>query len=536
MDIPLLIEAMSPLLVMGQRLGNVTTCLDHVPGTMLLPIVMRALRKAGVAATEVTRLITSGALSVAPAYAAIGDARGLPIPMRWQWPKQNAVNRKSVKNAPLHGGEAGAAQMAHPRGGEVVADYAARSVRHVVRTQNTVCDDIQRPTEAVGGLYTCEGIRAGEKLASVVRLPKHVGEDVFHRFREQMTGRVRIGAVVRRGYGDVRLQAGNCAPPADRSFHAAESAVLWLTSDLCFPAPIGPSVPDVPGRVPEMRRQLAAAIGHAMGRKVEVTRSWMRTWRHESWHRQWGLPRPSLTLVRAGSVLVIESCAGDGPFTADELRRLEWAGAGERRAEGYGQILVNARETTRTDEFPLSAAQQEEEGKSRDFPDQPVQLSAATGDFARIVETVAWRSYVRLRAEEATVNHDDRERLLGWTRDKPSASQLGKMRGLLNGARTDDDVKAIRTWLKKRPEGWDQAGANLLEVLEDPFAVLERERDCRDAPATLTRSRGDIRKDESLQRYAIAAIMQAALRAHRRAAETSPEPSGGDRRETREAG
>ena len=86
-EFELLIEALSPLLVMDQRLGNVTTCLDHVPGTMLLPIVARALGEAGVDEEVVTRLITSGRLRVAPAYPTIDGKRGLPMPLRWHWAK-----------------------------------------------------------------------------------------------------------------------------------------------------------------------------------------------------------------------------------------------------------------------------------------------------------------------------------------------------------------------------------------------------------------------------------------------------------------
>lgn len=603
-EIPLVIEALSPLLVMDQRLGNVTTCLDHVPGTMLLPIVTRALRDAGVCAKQVTRWITSGALSVAPAYATIGDARGLPMPLRWQWAKREAAaSRKCVSNAPISetgadlgggpdaagagshtdagvertGAKADSTQRVHPKGGELIAlcsaveegTYLTRRVSHVVQTHNTVEDNVQKPTEEVGGLYTYEAIRSGETLASVIRLPEdgvpsNKNGDVLAKFLKKMDRDARIGAVGRRGYGSVRLKADQCQQAAAHNdLEECTSAVLWLTSDLCLPAPIGTRSCDVPAEAPGIRHQLAAALGRTIGREVEITRSWMRTRRHESWQRQWGLPRPSLTLVRAGSVVVIETRDGNGAFTEDELGGLERYGAGERRAEGHGRIRVNAHEVTRHGEFRVAAPhatakKSDRTEESAALADSTAgsstpKLESSTKDFARAVETAAWRTYLLRRAEEATATPDKRKSVLGWTRNEPSASQLGKMRGLLNGARTEKDVKAVCKWLKTKPDGWhaergeNGAATKLENVLDDPFAVLsavprdvERSGEAGpntspepgdtwlDAPPPLTRSLCEIRKDSDLKRYAIAAIVHAALRAHRRAAETPPETGNPD--------
>ena len=522
-EVPLHMEALSPLLVMDQRLGNVTTCLDHVPGTMLLPIVSRALHAAGADAENVTQLITSAALTVAPAYATIGNARGLPMPMRWQWKKQDGADRtKCVANADVGEAAEDAAQRVHPTGGEMVADNKARRVRHVVRTHNTMSDAVQKPTEEVGGVYTYQAIRPGESLASVVRLPRSLGDGVLSAFRNKITGRARIGAVTRRGYGDVQIQAGDSQQPSDHGPQRSESAVLWLTSDLCLPAPTGGRCPTAPGQAPDVRSQLAAAIGHAMGRTVTVARSWMRTRRQESWHRQWGLPRPSLTLIRAGSTVVVNPSDDNGYFLPKELTGLERYGAGQRRAEGYGQLRVNAEEVTCSGTFHVSTYQSA--ANSEAGSDQPAPLARSSQGFARVVEDAAWRSYLVMRAEEATATERDRESLLGWKRDRPSASQLGKMRGLLNGARTEEDVGAVRGWLKRKPKGWDKAGDMLTKVLDDPFAALAAHR--QSGPSALTRSLCDILKDETLKRYAIAAVVHAALRAHRRSAE-APSPSHG---------
>lgn len=519
-DIPLFIEVRSPLLIMEQRLGNVTTCLDHIPGTMVLPIVHRALRDAGVNAKQVTQWITSGDVSVSPAYAVIGEERGLPMPMRWHWKKEEATQgTRCVKNAPLKVENNDATQMQHPRGGEVVANGMIRSVSHVVRTHNTVDDAKQKPNEDVGGVYTYEAICAGEKLASIVRLPKGLGDDKICKFREKVAGRARIGAVTGRGYGDVCLNAGEVMPRNTQQT-ACKDAVLWLISDFCLPLPFGS------GKPLSLQDQIAVALEKAMDCKVKVTHSWMRTRRHDSWHRQWGLPRPSLTLVRAGSVVFIERTDGD-KFTYKQLQRLERFGAGERIAEGFGQIRVNASEVTGNSSFSLKSVSEKKE-KEVSRIDDPVKLNKDVCDFARAIEIEAWKTYIRARAEEVTATDQDRKRILGWTSAKPTASQLGKMRALLNGPRTKEDIKTVRDWLGSKPdgskpEGWENAAEKVKTIFDNPFSCFGSETDeFSDAPSALTRSLDDIKQDDTLKHYAIAAIMNAALHAHRRDAEKDP--------------
>ena len=513
-DIPLSIEARSPLLIMDQRLGNVTTCLDHIPGTMILPIVARALREAGVDAVKVTQWITSGDVSVAPAYAVIGEERGLPMPMRWHWKKEEATQgTRCVKNAPLTAENNDATQMQHPKGGEVVANDRTRSISHLVRTHNTVSDDEQKPNEGGGGVYTYEAICAGEKLASVVRLPKSLGDDKICKFREKVAGAARIGAVTGRGYGDVCLNAGE-AMPVDAKLTGCKEAVLWLISGFCLPSALGY------GKPLSVQDQIASALQKTIDCEVKVTQSWMRTRRHDSWHRQWGLPRPSLTLVRAGSVVVIERTDGC-EFTGKQLQRLERFGAGERIAEGFGQIRVNASEVTCNGSFFLKSVRDKKE-KEVSRIDDSVKLNEEVRDFACAIENEAWKTYIRARAEEITATDTDRKNILGWTTTKPTASQLGKMRALLNGPRTEGDVKTVSDWLerKPKPEGWENAAEKVKTILDDPFSRFGSETDeFSDAPSALTRSLDDIKQDDTLKLYAIAAIMSAALHAHRRDAE-----------------
>ena len=67
-------------------------------------------------------------------------------------------------------------------------------------------------------------------------------------------------------------------------------------------------------------------------------RSVFRTEEVGGFNRKWGLPLPQAQAIRAGSVFVFTASQ---PISSDTLRRLEWQGIGERRAEGFGRLLFN---------------------------------------------------------------------------------------------------------------------------------------------------------------------------------------------------
>lgn len=56
-------------------------------------------------------------------------------------------------------------------------------------------------------------------------------------------------------------------------------------------------------------------------------------------NRKWGLPLPQVLAIKVGSVFVYEGVA----ITDEQVRQLETTGIGERRAEGFGRVVVNWR-------------------------------------------------------------------------------------------------------------------------------------------------------------------------------------------------
>ena len=58
------------------------------------------------------------------------------------------------------------------------------------------------------------------------------------------------------------------------------------------------------------------------------------------WSASWGLPKPVTPALAAGSVLVVRAPTDERQALLDFLTTLEQNGLGERRAEGWGEILV----------------------------------------------------------------------------------------------------------------------------------------------------------------------------------------------------
>lgn len=54
----------------------------------------------------------------------------------------------------------------------------------------------------------------------------------------------------------------------------------------------------------------------------------------------WGLPKPLTSALAAGSVLVFRAPAGERETVLTFLQEVEEHGLGERRAEGWGEVVA----------------------------------------------------------------------------------------------------------------------------------------------------------------------------------------------------
>jgi CRISPR-associated protein Csx10 len=548
--VPLDVEIETAAVVADSVLGNVVTSLDYIPGTMLLSGVARMLAAAGADGSRISAAFANDDIRVLPAYPVIRGRRGLPAPLVLERKKDSDEggggagllrNRLRKRDGDRHA--AGEGQYKSMRGRYFALRWhdgqpLVRVVTPLLgtRTHNSVEDARQKPTAAMGGVFTYESIPAGTRLRSAIwiRHPGVVDEPQLARLKAPGARQlVTIGRAKKAGYGAVWLSPGpeHVATPTEPSSRP-ETFTLYLASDMLLPcAPLGAF-----GTSPEMA--LCAAIRELAGAGVEIVCGEVRTGRTEGWVARWGLPRSSYILIQAGSTVVVKS------NRAVDIAKLVDEGIGMRRAEGFGHVLVDP-------DFlaPDLVLTIEPEGKP---PAPPANVVMATGDFARKVERAALRGAIRLQAESVAAEAEGREQL-GWSDHKPNMSQLGALRAAMGGLEDTADVERAGSFVARlmttdRVSKW---GGDNVSDKSHPLAVLhglfaeprsiwrfigldlpQPERLDPDAKAAEDARIGDIwrallltrgveaaRADPELQRFAIASFLHAAMLWHKRASE-----------------
>ena len=567
--VELLLKLKSPLVIAEDVLGNVITSLDFIPGTYLLPHVTRVLGNG----PEVRAAIAAGDIRVSAATVEIDGTRSLPMPMAWsrakdEPPGNGPDGKGSICNhfaeqedadkqyKPIRTGYVADRSGSRESGaGEKTPEFIRTRVDTVVRTHNTVEDEFQRPTEAVGGVYSYEAIKAGTMLRAVVRVRTSVaGLDSAWK-ANLAKGPIRLGRAAKAGYGEVELSTAD----GSKSPSAVESTeghfTIWLVSDLLLRS--GGLGAGTTEKI--LKRELEESLRLVSGTTVELNVAktdrgaqevYLRSRRIESWAGAWNLPRPSLIAIQAGSCARYEVMAGS--VTADHLRKLQAEGLGERRAEGYGEIRINHRllvephggvhigtkpktnDRNRNDpvEAPL---------KDANFGDDDGKLPPELRDFVERVEDAAWRAAIADAALRFAADKARRERDLGWTtkgeQSAPPMSQLGALRTVMGDFAADGSAET-RRWLgsveenDRRKENWGVALVKMKTLLGDEkalvWSLLERTDDegqragtkKRDVwPALLLRSEAGMK--EAWCREAVQALILASIRAHKRDLERS---------------
>jgi len=321
------IETLTPVLASPLRRGNESTTLTYLPGTTLLPVVARALSAMGV---DVPAAIAAGRLVVRHALPAVAGADGRE---QRAWPAP-AVHTHA-KGEPRSEWWSSLSDAVRPRtaprkavrAGWVSPDGTGRrSVAVVGRMHNQIDDRTQR-TPDHGGLYVYEAIAAGERFVAEVLL----AGDCAARAAElctALTGPAALGRSKKDDYGSVVMTASTGAPGLDAGATGtapATTAVLCL-SDVVIDSPaLGTAA---------LPQALAAAVASAAGTAVAepTSRSIVRSVRIDSWHAGWGVPRPTLVAIAAGSVLEVSPGL---PLQPGVRLRI-----GERTAEGFGDVVV----------------------------------------------------------------------------------------------------------------------------------------------------------------------------------------------------
>ncbi len=466
--IHLTLTTKSPVIVSTRTVGNLIETADHVPGTYMLAIVRRSLQPLGV---DVNSAIVNGDLIVTNATIDVGNERGRPIPFSIFHKKLvgGLKEGKGVYNRFCDAIDLERdPQVKGQRGGYVGATGvdtipAYQSVKLGVESHNVVKDQLQRPHEDVGGVYSYQAIGAGQVLRAELRIKESLAQMIAHKKVDWFTdlnGTYRVGRSKKDDYGVVKLTANDIQEESVQTELRDGKLTVWLLSDLLLrDERLRPSASVV--RLGEvLERTFQSITGQRVSLSVRAAReekllsNMTRQHRMDSWHVGWGLPRPSLAGLAGGSCVVFDVIEGN--LTANTLAQVAEEGLGERRAEGYGQLCFND---------PLLESKLKDKNRADDKPSsrleiEPVKLlgqpylihrqSDAFG-YGRVIEREAMRREIQRRAITLASRAEKRTEALGIAvknrKSRPPMSQLGALRSVASRLLSVDDKADIIGWL-----------------------------------------------------------------------------------------
>lgn len=484
-----------PLVAGYRTTGNVVSSLDFLPGTYLLPVVTGALReRLGLDPDEIRRAVVTGDLIVLPATPEIEGWRGLPVPFCLFHKKDEPeeVYNRLVEEEPS------GVQLKGYREGFVAEGnsgcFVYQKTEKTFHTHNSIDDQRQCPKSDKGrgrgpmgaGVYSYEAIAAGTILRAELRLRSPLAERlalVDSRWWSKLDGTYRVGRSKKDDYGLVALAVSEPRRFQPSSELSVENELfVWLTSPALLRAQrLAPS-----SLSEDLRRELESCLGVQLRQpntdgQAELLDCVLQPFRWDGWHTGWGLPRPTLGGLQAGSCARFVMLGPKPPDMIARLAEVEARGIGERRAEGFGQVVFNVRLVR---EAGPSIRQRQKAAQHLDSiasaPPVDQQEGPEVYAYARLLERALWRDRIWRYAQELAWADGGKRNPLGVSLGRPTLRQFGSLRAVVRrlGAWDTGDVEYARAWLDgfldnpRRAERWDPQTRNFLQaVFRDRAAI-----------------------------------------------------------------
>jgi len=461
----LLITTETPLIVPSRVTGNLVETADYIPGAHLLAIVSGTLRKiAATAGVDLDEAIVNGDLMLTNATIVVDRKAGRPVPFCLCQEKSgdglkgggNVYNRfrEDTDSRP---------QLKGYRNGYIGKTSSLnlpqfRTVAREAEMHNVVNDEKQRPDESVGGVFTYQAIKAHTTLAAELFLRASLAEKLTSAdegWLGRLTGHYRLGRSKKDDYGLVRLeisppQQNRASEPATDDPAGTNSddseLTVWLLSDLLLrDERLRPSA-SIDRLKQELERELKVTLRLREKRTEKLLHSVSRQNRTDSWQVGWGLPRPTLAGLAAGTCVVFTA---DGKWDKNRLNEIEGDGLGERRAEGYGRIRFND-PLLRSKLEGLPPAPEDKESASDDPKSEAALIPQS--DYARLIEKEAARREIERRALQFAEDYGRRAKALGiqmkGAESQPPLSQLGALRSVIARLQGEADKQQVLNWVE----------------------------------------------------------------------------------------
>jgi CRISPR-associated protein Csx10 len=539
------LETISPLIIHQRTIGNLVSTLDYIPGAFLLPIISKYLGEG----VNLGQAISNNQIIVSNATLEVDQQPGRSMPFAFFQEKQNKnsiCNRLGESTTQPTSEVSPSAITIKPQLKGMRSGYIANEAYGIVpkgvTTHNTVDDKFQRPNENVGGVYSYESIPPKIKFQAKIHIQRTAVSVAPNKKSKQNkkplnsaqeTQTFQIGRSKKDDYGLVKIRSVNI-PASSNPLKVIKPGelVLWLLSDVLIRnSRLRPSTDPK-----DLARLLAEKLGVKLDFKENSLAVLARSRRTESWQTRWGLPRPSLIGLSAGSCFLFTVT---GEIDQNVLAQLERTGIGERTAEGYGQLCFNDPLLMQQD--PLSP--EEHTLELREVKPLTSETGIATlinqkkkdnrsiYNYARLIEQEAWRTAILRQSASWVADSTSRQKLLGIQIDindpsqksKPSMSQLGVLRSIVMTSLADDPAKnsAVINWINELPEKikqqkWPESSLDsITKLLTTPDHVWKLLEDVKFDQLTLT-AEGNTTLKKALWRETVQNLVMDAIRAHKR--------------------
>ncbi len=360
-------EITSPVMLADKRsTGHLIEGLGHIPGTALRGVVAECFDplefNPGNAACEI---FVEGKVSFGPLYpgGAWNPARPIPLSaLTCKYHKGFATEDRGKGHGVLDAlmpdsppdvcPRRGCGAPLEPMSGYYYAngrgEYSEHSAffRRIAHTAISSCRAVADP----GKLYTYEALDTqaspGDRVAQVFSGALNVADEDAHliaAIKEKLIekgNRVFLGKARTRGYGAVVLRVLSEQPQKTRGQIKSafgklnDRLTLTLTSDCIV---LDPLLRYKSWIEPD---DLAEATGVEAFKKLSLTRFYAGTTRVRGWNRAVGLPREDEIAISAGSSFLYTLGETSIDDILDGLVTLTCQGLGERRAEGFGRVII----------------------------------------------------------------------------------------------------------------------------------------------------------------------------------------------------
>jgi CRISPR-associated protein Csx10 len=502
------LEARQPLLLTSlQGDPNSSVSFDYIPGSVIRGALIGRYRAAQLAGGPIDpsdptsgRLFFDGSTRFLNGYGLAPDgSRSLPLPRSLARDKESDDDKLyDLSIDPAEGRPMIPSKLTYgvfDRRGSVQPVSVARRVK----IHNQRDRAYGRGVEGSGALFRYEAIAAGQRFGAAVLCDADQDAAVVEALLRDAV--LRLGGSRNAGYGEaavVELQRNDGwhelgGPPGGRAL--GMTLRVTLLSDMFARDSEGGAALEPP------RDDLVQLLGVREAR-ILMDHSFRAAVVHGGFNRTWGLPLPQRSAIAAGSVFTL-SC--DTAPTPEAVARLEWHGLGERRAEGFGRVVIAGPPLTATCRVANATR-------------APVPVAPALSESSATLAGEMARRLLAQRMEAELIDRSDIFRIQG---EAIANTQLSRLRIVARRALGDEPAQRMRrvgdlltTLPANARDQFERAhigtgGDRLLDWLRhrvaDPFADWDRER----VAVELAGARAELDEDLAT-RYTLRLIMSVA--------------------------